>query len=419
MNIAFRTPVILSIIIVFLASLNGYYTYHSYTELLNQARQQELNSVAKVINKEIVLQSKRASAIVSIVTHMPLVIQAFREKNREKIVDILQPVLNEQKNKFGIREAQFHKPPAISFLRVFDPKEGHGEDISFRSLVLRANKNHESLEGVEVGRRGLSIRAIGDVKDNLGPIGSFEIGMSFSSVLSDIKELTNFDITVFVNKDLMQKVATLVPQASSDEIISGMQLIDSTDWKKTRSILDAEKLTSINNVVFHQFSLNQSDYGLILMPLLDFQGNDIGIIVALSNFTKYQSLYNQTLIQTIIFTLLQAILLIGVVLIFINGCLLKPFNFLNAKLSDLANGKKDVDVAELKKLDDEIGMMAKSIDIINEKLYSKSVDKASKKKPKMQDDENSVKQKKIKKKAEITSIQEYSQDGSNIYPEDE
>jgi methyl-accepting chemotaxis protein len=387
--------------------------------LLNQARQHELNNVIKIINKEIVLQSKKASAIVSFVTKMPLVIRAFREKNREKLVEILQPILNEQKNKFGVQDAQFHLPPAISFLRVFEPDKGYGDDISFRSLVLRANKNNESLEGVEIGREGLSIRSIGVVNDLQGSIGTFEIGMNFSSLLRDIKALTNIDITVFVNKDLMQKIATLVPPASSDEIISGMQMIDSTNWKTTRSVLDAEKLTAINDVVFHQFSLNQSDYGVILIPLLDFQGNDIGVIAAVSSFDKYQSMYNRTLIQTIIFAILQAILMIGVVLILINGCLLKPFNFLNAKLSDLANGEKEVDVAELKKLNDEIGLMAKSIDMINEKLHPKLAKKGSSQKQKIKTADIVVQPKKNKSKIDVSSTQKLSVDDMNTNPEDE
>jgi len=107
------------------------------------------------------------------------------------------------------------------------------------------------------------------------------------------------------------------------------------------------------------------------------------------------------------------------VLILINGCLLKQFNFLNAKLSDLANGEKEVDVAELKKLNDEIGLMAKSIDMINEKLHPKLAKKGSSQKQKIKTADIVVQPKKNKSKIDVSSTQKLSVDDMNTNPEDE
>ena len=81
-------------------------------------------------------------------------------------------------------DAQFHTAPAISYLRIYTPEVGQGEDLSsFREMVVSANKDHEPRKGIEIGREGVSIRAIDLVKDAEGYIGSFEVGMNFMTVL--------------------------------------------------------------------------------------------------------------------------------------------------------------------------------------------------------------------------------------------
>ena len=79
------------------------------------------------------------------------------------------PVYLIQRDRFGVVDAGFHTAPAISFLRLYAPEDGIGEDLSsFREMVVSANKDHESRKGIEIGRQGVSIRAIDLVKDTEG-----------------------------------------------------------------------------------------------------------------------------------------------------------------------------------------------------------------------------------------------------------
>ena len=81
-----------------------------------------------------------------------------------------------------------------------------------------------------ISRSGLSVHAVYPVKDDEGVIGSFDITMGFSSVLSQTKINTGFDSGIFIDDKLMADVAKLVPRPDSEKIVGGYQAIEVTDW---------------------------------------------------------------------------------------------------------------------------------------------------------------------------------------------
>ena len=203
---------------------------------------------------------------------------------------------------------------------------GHGEDLSsFREMVLATNRKQEAQKGVEIGRRGLSIRGVDIVKDDKGPIGSFEVGLSFNPVLENIKKNTGFDAAVFANAQLMADVATLLPKPDNERLVGSYQNVEATNWKASRPLVNADLLDA-KDVVKELKTVDGVDYGLIAVPLLDFKGSRIGAIVASKSFENYKSMQGSALVRTIAFSALQAIVLMGVMLILINVLFIHPLN---------------------------------------------------------------------------------------------
>ena len=330
--------------------------------MIENAKKRELNVTATLIQSNIAEQINKASARASLVSSLPSIKQAFRAKNREDIATRLLPAMIIQRDQFGVREGQFILPPAISFLRIYALKDGHGEDLSgFRQMVLVANRTGEPQRGMEIGRRGLSIRAVYPVKDDEGLIGSFEIGLSFSSVLSETKINTGFDAGVFIDDKLMTEVAKLQPRPDNERIIGGYQAVEVTDWAALKPLLSPAIFAKARDVAVDLITINGNDYGLVLVPVLDYKGERIGSVVAVRDFSEFQIQQRWALTGTFAMAGLQIVLLTGALLIVVNAMLLKPFAAIASASSELADGKPVADLEDLANRHDEIGDMARSL----------------------------------------------------------
>ena len=205
--------------------------------------------VATLIQTDLQEQMTKAAARASIAVNLPSVKEAFRAGNRERMLDRVLPVYLIQRDRFGVVDAQFHTAPAISYLRIYAPEAGQGEDLSgFREMVVSANKDHEPRKGIEIGRQGVSIRAIDLIKDAEGYIGSFEVGMSFMTILDNIKKNTGFEAGVFVDNDMMSRIATSLPRPDAERIVAGFRNVGATDWNIIKPLLAPELLTSATDI---------------------------------------------------------------------------------------------------------------------------------------------------------------------------
>jgi hypothetical protein len=210
-------------------------------------------------------------------------------------------------------------------LRIYDVTAGHGEDLSgFREMVLATNRKQEAQKGIEIGRRGLSIRGVDVVKDDKGPIGSFEVGISFSPVLENLKKNAGFEAGVFVNAMMMADVANLLPKPDAERLVGPYQNVESTNWKIVRPMVTADILNEAKEVVTRIKTVDGIDYGMVAVPLLDYKGSRIGAVVAVKSFEDYQRMQDSALVRAIAFAALQAILLAGAMLLLINLLFINP-----------------------------------------------------------------------------------------------
>jgi sensor histidine kinase regulating citrate/malate metabolism len=362
MNIKWKSQLLLFMVAITTSIVSAYTGFGASNAMIESAKKRELNVTATLIQSNIAEQINKASARASLVSSLPSIKQAFRAKDREAIAARLLPAMIVQRDQFGVREGQFILPPAISFLRIYALKDGQGEDLSgFRQMVLVANRTGEPQRGMEIGRRGLSIRAVYPVKDDEGVIGSFEIGLSFSSILSQTKINTGFDAGVFIDDKLMTEVAKLQPRPDNERIIGGYQAVEVTDWAAIKPLLSPAIFAKARDVAVDLITVNGNDYGLVLVPVLDYKGERIGAVIAVRDFSEFQTQQRWALTGTVAMAGLQIVLLTGALLIVVNAMLLKPFEAIASASNQLADGKPVPDLEDLANRRDEIGGMARSL----------------------------------------------------------
>lgn len=363
MNIKLKAQIILIAVVGLTSLLSAYTSFSASQSLIDNAKQEDLEGTATLIQNNLRESAAKAAARASFIASIPSIQRALRARDRKDLAKRLVPALLEQRAEFGVREAQFHLAPAISFLRMYSLHVGHGEDLSsFREMVLATNRHREAQRGIEIGRRGLSIRGVQPVVDAEGPIGSFEIGMDFAPVLKNTQASTGFDAGVYIKHKLMDTVATQLPKPAPEDIVGEFQAVEGTNWPVMRPLVNGDLLGMAHDVSTRLQQVGGVDFGTVVVPVLDYKGANIGAIVAVRNFSEFQSRSRWALLSVVATTLFQMLLLCGGVFVVLNRLIFKPMAQFDAAVHKLSLGQAAPELAGLAQARNEMGELAKALD---------------------------------------------------------
>ncbi len=318
MKIKYKAPLIMFMCTLVMTSVSAYVGYRSNLKLINSGMEMELHTVSTILQNDIQIKASNAAARASLVANFPPVQEALKAHDRDQLIKLVVPAFLIQKEKFGVVDGHFHYPPAVSFLRTFALQKW-GDDLSTsRELVLQANKKLTPLQGIEISTTGVSIKGIDIVKDENGPIGSLEVGVGFNSLLQELQDNTGFDSAAFIDENMLTKIATAAPKGDPDRIIGGFRTWATTDWAKIHAVVNPEILNKVTDLTYKIETINGQFVGVVLVPLLDFRGVQIGSIVAVKNFDNYQRQLLGNLLTSIALALLQIIIIVGLNFIIFN-----------------------------------------------------------------------------------------------------
>ena len=195
-----KTLVALGVIIGLMIAVPVILMYRSTINHVITAAKLDLSHKAHRVKRQ--LEDKRSTQLrllAHTVADIPSVKQYFGERDRVALLGVTMPIYNDLKKLIDLNVFHFHLPPATSFLRLQKPAK-YGDDLSgFRFTVLAVNRTHQDAFGLEVGRAGVSVRAVVPVTYEGRPVGSVEFGTPINdTLLAKIKEEVGVDIAVVV-----------------------------------------------------------------------------------------------------------------------------------------------------------------------------------------------------------------------------
>ena len=170
-----------------------------FNEVIRQAETSDLASKYALLTSELAAASERATAMASLVAALPGVAESVERGDRAALAEQMRPVFEKLAKPYGIRQFQFHLPPATSFLRVHAPKK-FGDDLSkFRETVVRTNSEKRASTGLEKGVAGLGVRGVVPLSVGDRHVGSVEFGLSFGkSFFQDFKAAHGTDAALLI-----------------------------------------------------------------------------------------------------------------------------------------------------------------------------------------------------------------------------
>lgn len=230
---------------------------HKMVELTALNQQEQLAILASEAQRAIDTAAEQAVMAALVVAGQPSVQKAFAEQQRDTLREEFLPGWPALKQG-GVRQFQFHLPPATSYLRIHMP-EKYGDDLSaFRQTVVVANTEKRVVSGLENGVAGLGIRGVVPVAYNGSHVGTVEFGGDLSAEV--FTSLTsNEHVRIAAWSQLNGKLKPLFGD------------------QEPPATLDMTAVLAGGNSEFN-YTTEQQRYHGLAVPLRDYSGSAIGVL---------------------------------------------------------------------------------------------------------------------------------------------
>ncbi len=337
---------VLSFVAVATIVVSSAVTHALFDELTTAVEQGNFELMEATVESKLRNTESRAHSRASMVADTPSVRRLFAARDREGLLADMSELFRVQQEQFGAAQMHFHVPPAVSFLRMHDP-EHNGDSLTYRPMVVAVNQDWAPRHGAYIGRSGPAIAAVVPVKDLEGhPVGTVEIGLDWGPVLDDLKESFGLDATFFVLEEPIRTNSTGVTGNALDpqNRVGSYLKWYSTNWSLTQELVTGDDLGAATEVITYSREASGAPYGVVLHPIRDGAGEMLGVIAVARDFSATRASAGRTLVWQCLIALFASIVMIGAIAIVVRGLLLRPLAALNARFTELAQGKRDAKI---------------------------------------------------------------------------
>ena len=261
-----------------------------------------VGGVARTVELNTESASLKALEEAALFSRMPEVVAAFEtaslgdvtdendamaQQAREELRRTLKPVLKGYKDVAGGKlRLHFHLPSGRSLARMWRDKQakrkGQWVDVSddlsgFRQTVVDINRDGKPRQGIEPGRGGFAIRGLAPVVDGAGKrLGSVEVLKSYGDVFKPLEKQEGQFFSLYMD-------AALLPTTTGLQDPEKYPVLDKAFVRvagKRNEVLDGTiSVAGLKRGIKETFYALAGDYAMSYLPVKDYQGRPIGVIV--------------------------------------------------------------------------------------------------------------------------------------------
>lgn len=320
-------------------------------QISEEAQLNQLKQVYQALQQNLDTESHMAEALALQLSSLEDAQSRFAARDREGLLKATSPAFEVLKERYHVKQFQFHTTDGHSFLRVHKPGK-FGDDLSsFRKTVVQANTTKQSVRGLEKGVAGIGIRGVVPVSYKGEHQGTVEFGLALGrDFLERFKQQFNADVVLFVRDD------------------NGFKTVASTIDNPPAT--DDATLTKVINGTpsIHENHVGNTPVAVYAQSVSDFSGNPIAILQLImdrSSFVEAQASARNVTIIIGLFAIAGGILVAWFLGRGISGRIKKTVTALN----DIAEGEGDLTQRLEIENQDELGELSMSFNRFVERIH--------------------------------------------------
>ncbi len=265
-------------------------------------------------------------------------------------------------------KVHFHSKESRSIMRSWSDKRG--DDLSsFREAVNQCGRQKKPVKGIEAGRGGVAIRGIMPILNDDGALlGTVENYLDLKVLTDSLKSDTvQSNFALFAAPELVKLIDADVSDNlnAKSKFVGEYLMIEATSANFNLDLLNPELLqkATANNQMF-----DNEAYRFYLFPLLDYNGQPIGVVGYQYNMTEIIQQTTQLKWNFVLIGLVLIVLIFIVVSILSNRILGKPIREIKEFIGQVAKG--DISSVLLYRSGNEMGDVANDLRSMTDSLRS-------------------------------------------------
>lgn len=293
------------------------------------------------------LQEKAVESMALQLSLDPSVIDAYKKKQPQKLIEHLTPFWKTVKNRDLIHEIHFFQPPATTFVN-FSNFKAIGTDVSrIRSDFAWVTSSFTSGSHIMMCKTYAGVRATYPILDaNEDILGGVSLGKKLDWIPATMKEFSGRDSFLVYTKESTE----VLGKKYYEKFMKGKVAFGNFILADRTLDIPTQSLKNLNfNQQHHRIKHKDQEYILNLYPRYDFNDKIIVYIAILENLTPfYTNFYNNLFMEIII---ILAIAIIGYFIVRLNiSSVIKRINY----IADLTKKYQNKNFKSLEKIDMDV-----------------------------------------------------------------
>ncbi len=381
--------------IVLLLGLVSYFVINSSFDAMRDRYVQDvMDNRFKRIEADIAAKSQQAVDMSALFAQLPAVDAAYATAMQGDINDENSPLAQEAREMLrrdlasmlksfetysGEKlQLHFHLPNGRSLVRLWRDKQakidGKWVDISddfstFRPTVMEVNATGKSVQGIELGRGGIALRGVVPVTGMDGrQLGSVEVLQPFDPILDASSEEGKSELLLYIDTSRAAPGTSLQDLAPAENLQIG-DFIPMTEAKSEdfKTYVTPELLKEGSKARIFE---NHGSIALATLPLKDYRGESIGLLVCSMKTDSITSLADKAAL-ILSFMLACIALLPFITLLFgLRIMVVRPLEKIKARMQEIAKDWGNLKEENVTPKGDEINELDRLFKTFTSKLNS-------------------------------------------------
>lgn len=305
-------PLITGLSLLLLTFFTVLYLFQKHS--IHENFEKHVTTVDKIFHNHLEEDARLMGSMIYLIQKDPLLQQLWIAQDRNKLYDQTKEVFQDLRSKWNITHFYFIGLDGKCFLRVHNPTR-YGDDIK-RHTFKSASTTKRPSSGIELGTFAtFALRVVYPWKVDGKLVGYIELGEEIEHVPSVLKDSTEIDTILLINKKFINKKKWAV----------GQKMLNRNDlWDQFANYIIISNTISIPNLKLqkdyghdhkhdpdHERVYNGENYYQSHVPLKDAAGDNVGRMVMLQNTTLQTNTFKRyTLIVVLSFLGLGGVLFI-------------------------------------------------------------------------------------------------------------
>lgn len=326
-----------------------------FSGLTESVENSQFDTMEAILKFNLQGAESKALARAELIAGLPATSRIFASGDRAALLAEYQAMFDEQHEKHGVAQMQFHRAPATSFLRLHAPAS-HGDELSgFRPMVVSTNQDQVARTGMEIAFNGPALFGIAAVFDAQGTsIGSFEVGISFGPLVDNLKVAYDLEFAMFIEEALLDPAGVPSEVFGDQNRLGKYVKYHSTHWDLLQQLVGAADLARLEEPVRYTRSTVDVPYGVLLVPLRSSTGVQVGVMVVVKNFDASRAAAGRSLVWQALLALFGIVTLAGAAQVVVRGFLVRPLAVISDRFASLGSGEPARPIEEADMLCDEL-----------------------------------------------------------------